>query len=803
MVAKAASANDAPIADAGSSRYAAQDPIVLDGTGSYDPDSSGALSYTWQQTSGPTVVLSDADTATPAISGFVQTDEIQECEFELVVSDGELTSPPDTVKVKVVPDFGASTLVLGNPPFDPDRPTIIYFGGGDCVNGGAGGNNIPILFTSDAWLSTANIINFPNGYTPDGGGGERTYYKYGDMIIAYLSAVAPDYQQPIQTVGVSTGGQPTVDVGIHLNLIYADARYAVNHVTFLDALTYCRDNYSESITTFLGSSVDGEQCWADAYVSTTSGGGTTNYPPFHENVLNVWFPDATGTWYQRHVLACRWYEDSLELAEMNDFNHGVVAGAYWSVVGPGKNLQLASTPGVETYRFTWHGDRYSGYMDLHDEAQYPGRLPEPVTLWAWRDDLDSNSVVLTCKESANAVGYEVLLGSDPYRIVDYSIISDTATTPRDVTTDLPFEETWWTVRARDQHGSTIYADPMLIDLEKLPWPTVENLTTGQTYGYIQAAIDHAAPGDEIVVGPGTYQENIIFKTDNLTLTSADPNDPTVVAATVINGVSQDPVVTLPQGQGAGCVLAGLTITGGTAGVSCGDASPTIRNCTIESTGTGSIEFLYQHEPTIIDCIILGSSREVYEPSLVAFWKMDETAGSIAHDSAGLHDGTVMINVAWQPDGGKVGGALEFDGTTFVVASSVLDPSDGPFSVLAWVKGGAPGQALISQVAGVNWLMADELSGTLMTELRAPTRDNTRLVSETVITDGDWHRVAFVWDGVNRMLYADAVLVASDIQSSLGGCAGSLIFGRGSTMIPGTSWAGLIDDVRIYNRAVKP
>ena len=42
-----------PVADAGSSRYAGPDPVVLDGTGSYDPDNTGTLSYTWRQISGP------------------------------------------------------------------------------------------------------------------------------------------------------------------------------------------------------------------------------------------------------------------------------------------------------------------------------------------------------------------------------------------------------------------------------------------------------------------------------------------------------------------------------------------------------------------------------------------------------------------------------------------------------------------------------------------------------------------------------------------------------------------------------
>ena len=379
-VANAVIANQPPIADAGLSRYAAADPVELDGTGSYDPDSSGLLSYAWCQIAGPGLAIADADTTTPTISGFFQTDEIQECEFELVASDGELTSPPDTVRITIVPDFGVSSLVLDNPPFDADKPSIIYFGGGDCVSGLAVDGWSPFTL---AWLSRANVIYFPNGYTPDTGGGGRTYYKYGDMIIAYLSAVAPDYRQPIQTVGWSTGGQPAIDVGIHLNLMYADARYAINRVTFFDALRYCRGHYRQSISTFRNSSLDGEQCWADAYVSATSGGeGFAAGPSFQENVLNVGFPDATGGWYQRHILASGWYADSLALAEINHFNHGVVAGAYWSVVGPGKNLQLASTPGTQTYRFQWYGDASSGYMDLQNEADHPGRLPEPVTLAA-------------------------------------------------------------------------------------------------------------------------------------------------------------------------------------------------------------------------------------------------------------------------------------------------------------------------------------------------------------------------------------------------------------------------------------
>ena len=80
----------APVADAGSSRYTATNSVWLDGGGSYDPDNSGTLIYQWQQISGPAVVITDSDTATPTISGFTQTASIQSCEFELIVNDGDL-----------------------------------------------------------------------------------------------------------------------------------------------------------------------------------------------------------------------------------------------------------------------------------------------------------------------------------------------------------------------------------------------------------------------------------------------------------------------------------------------------------------------------------------------------------------------------------------------------------------------------------------------------------------------------------------------------------------------------------------
>jgi hypothetical protein len=151
----------------------------------------------------------------------------------------------------------------------------------------------------------------------------------------------------------------------------------------------------------------------------------------------------------------------------------------------------------------------------------------------------------------------------------------------------------------------------------------------------------------------------------------------------------------------------------------------------------------------------------------------------------------------------VDGALQLDGTGFVTADHVLDPSAGPLSVLAWVKGGLPGQVIVSQQNGANWLMADPLDGTLMTGLRSGGQPPEDLDSQAVIADDNWHRIGFTWDGANRRLYVDDVLVAKDSQDALKGSTGKQLIGCGAGMTPATYFTGLIDDVRIYNRAVKP
>lgn len=66
-----------------------------------------------------------------------------------------------------------------------------------------------------------------------------------------------------------------------------------------------------------------------------------------------------------------------------------------------------------------------------------------------------------------------------------------------------------------------------------------------------------------------------------------------------------------------------------------------------------------------------------------------------------------------------------------------------FSVFAWVKVGLPGQVIISQTNGTgtgrSWLCTDPSDGKFMTGLRATSRGGYALMSQSVITNSNWHR----------------------------------------------------------------
>jgi hypothetical protein len=190
-----------------------------------------------------------------------------------------------------------------------------------------------------------------------------------------------------------------------------------------------------------------------------------------------------------------------------------------------------------------------------------------------------------------------------------------------------------------------------------------------------------------------------------------------------------------------------------------------------------------------------------DANFIAHWKLDETGGDRAYDSVGENDAIVMGDAVWWPAEGQIDGALQFDGiTSYLSAPFIIDPPRQPFSAYVWVKGGQPGQTIISQQgASSEWLSLDA-AGALTCTLTFPL---AAVTSNVVLTDDLWHHIGLVSDGSGISLYVDDVEVARSDISPLLPSVGDLQIGTGKSRDTGTFWSGLIDDVRIYDRAVAP
>jgi len=162
------------------------------------------------------------------------------------------------------------------------------------------------------------------------------------------------------------------------------------------------------------------------------------------------------------------------------------------------------------------------------------------------------------------------------------------------------------------------------------------------FATIQYGIDSASNGDTVVICEGTYtgdgNRDLDTKGKSITITGTDPNDPDVVANTVINcqGAPQGkpPVPAnnhrgfyIHSGEDNDCVIQGLTIRNGYVdkdnciggGILCENSYPTIRKCVIEACGAAGGGGLYidnsylEDDPNIVlisDCIIKNNFSTV-------------------------------------------------------------------------------------------------------------------------------------------------------------------------------------------------
>ncbi len=203
----------------------------------------------------------------------------------------------------------------------------------------------------------------------------------------------------------------------------------------------------------------------------------------------------------------------------------------------------------------------------------------------------------------------------------------------------------------------------------------------------------------------------------------------------------------------------------------------------------------------------GPAREQTPNKLLGWWRFDEADGNSVADASGNgREGTRIGNPQWRPDGGKIGGALEFDGNGDRVEigdESAFDVTNA-ITIAAWIKVNTFNQRWQGLVTKGD--SAWRLQRTAEEDTLAFHCDGIRsadpdwpmgIAGRKNINDGQWHHVVGVYDGAMASLYIDGTLDnSSPASGSIRTNDFAVVIGGNSEM-SNRAWNGLIDEVCVF------
>ena len=186
--------------------------------------------------------------------------------------------------------------------------------------------------------------------------------------------------------------------------------------------------------------------------------------------------------------------------------------------------------------------------------------------------------------------------------------------------------------------------------------------------------------------------------------------------------------------------------------------------------------------------------------LVAAYGFEETSGNTAADASGLGNGGTISGATHVT--GKFGNGLAFNGTSALVSiadSASLDVTSA-VTLEAWVYPTALSgwRDVIFKNTDIYFLMGCTPTGS------APgfggTFTSANAYGTGALPLNAWSHLAGTYDGTTMRLYVNGVLVSSQAQTGpIATSTGALSIGGDTTA--GQYWSGMIDEVRVYNRAL--
>ena len=212
---------------------------------------------------------------------------------------------------------------------------------------------------------------------------------------------------------------------------------------------------------------------------------------------------------------------------------------------------------------------------------------------------------------------------------------------------------------------------------------------------------------------------------------------------------------------------------------------------------------------------MGPSRAHGQEGLIGYWKLDESSGTTAIDVAdGDNNGTLANAAQWQPSGGRSGGAVLYDSeeNTGRVEIPTIGMSASEGTIMVWGKLAQPyppnrndASYFFGHTTQPSYANRIQLyMNTADTNLDLGLGDtHTRRTDLMVLQTDIWYHVALVWDSGNYGVFVNGEEIASGTYTGLTAIFNIMDIGNDGNPTSGNeeAFAGLLDEARLYNRAL--
>jgi len=207
---------------------------------------------------------------------------------------------------------------------------------------------------------------------------------------------------------------------------------------------------------------------------------------------------------------------------------------------------------------------------------------------------------------------------------------------------------------------------------------------------------------------------------------------------------------------------------------------------------------------------VGLSNTIQNPpilnnGLVGYWSFNENTGSTIYDLSGNNNTGLFLNNPTWGYGKKGGRALNFNGINQginLTNNGALNVT-GAIGISAWVNITTNTPNPYGRIIDKKYDNGFVLCHFFNTNQMYFGVNANFVTSATTLSINTWYHVGATYDGANLKIYINGVLDGTfGYVGSVGNGSSTITFGYDNTTSPNAEFfTGLIDEVRIYNRAL--